>query len=555
MIMNKYACVLLLGAAASVASARASAQEACEVERFETPAGSLPINGPELDVICNEGATRYEAAVAKCGAPHEAACVAARRRGCHGWTSTDLDTVAKCYRATESSQPLPRQAQPLGAEAGPGAVGIIAQGAGDFLMSRAEQEVSLYAATELNKAVCKKYGASYFPKTCALLKEGEDETAPVGLGVLRRSVIEDVQALPKNVLSKVFSRLNDKQKLQACGLDVGYAFAIGLLDQRAVEPLFLPDPKSVGHLLLYRYATLEAEAPCDAFWKTVEQSAGRATNGAWVDLNSALAALSTKADPKESRRRVVLASIAVLKQLSAHQSDVALDEAGAIAVAIADQDWIGLVAATAAAQTLGPILLCKQGEGACELDSKARATLRLVGDVAAADSSEGVSSALARFAAPLGSWRRKYEGASLMLQGYVGAKYGVEWVEGDVRSGQVLSPALAIGLEVGGPLWSHGRLGFFFQAVDIGNVSSVRLSSEDDDNLARVEVAPDVTAAQLLAPGIFATFAPWKAPFAFSVGVDWVPALRTVVGADQRAAWHLTGGIVVDTPILELVHD
>jgi hypothetical protein len=529
------------------------------VEFFSQAPGAVSMSTAELGSVCGPGATAYDAAVQACPEPQRAKCLNARQEACKALTSTRLDTLAQCYRATDAKQlPLPTTGQ-AGAEAlGAGAVSIVAQGAADFLMTRAEQEVSLFAATELNKAICKQYGDAYFPKACTLLKEADETTLPIGLGVLRRAIIEDMRALPKHILLNVFNKLDPQQKNHACSLDVGYALGIGLWEQRELTVLFKPDPDPTknGHLLLHRYAVLSAEQPCTTLWSKIETAAKQPqTAGSWNTLYGAIAASSKAAPDPQKVGRVVRAAIAVLKQLSGNAADVALDEAGEIALAIVEEDWIGFVFAAASAKHLGPILLCKQKVATCTLDIKARASLRLIGDVASAQSSDGVASALERFAAPLGSWRRKYEGLSLMLQGYVGARVAHEWIKGDVKSGWVLAPSLALGLEVAGPLWSHGRLGFFAQVVDVGNVSSVRFASEEDENLASVEVAPDITAVQLLAPGGYVTFAPWKAPFAISVGAEWIPELRSVVGGERKSAFHVGAALLVDTPILEIAHD
>jgi hypothetical protein len=481
-----------------------------------------------------------------------------------------------------------------------GAVSIIAQGVGDFLVQRAEQEVALYAATELQRALCKKYGEAYFPKSCKLLTESDDDGEPVGLGVLRRAIVDDVRLLPANALVGVMGRLKLNDKSKACMLDVGHAFATGVLQEGTVAPLLEPNSDENGHLRLHKYRikTWDAAtknwksfAECDDTWNTIREAAKdlrivvplfkdltkdkgltEATNSArnvgtsrnftsrqlallelWGDLAGALNDILQGPAPKEASARAIRAGIALLKALLPEANRVAFDEAGAIAIAAIHGDWLGVIGAVAAADALGPVLLCRKNAESCVLDTKARATLRLVGDIAAADSSAGVTAALERFAAPLGSWRRKYnDGWYFMANGYVGGKFAGEWVK-DARPAMAMAPLLAVGLEAGRNVGTHARFGFFLQAVDLGNVSSVRLTEfkREDRNLLHVEVAPDVTAVQLLAPGLFFTVAPWKAPFALSLGADWVPELRTA-GGERKSAFHAGVALVVDTPLLEI---
>lgn len=595
----------------------AKAQEpppaACDKSWFKKDRDKTAIDPADLKAVCAADDEKFAEAMGRCAEDKER-CIRVRADACKALTATRTDDLAKCYHAAGDphfvvAPPAPAPPPPLPpadvsaraqAEglAAAGAVSIIAQGVGDFLVQRAEQEVTLYAATELQKALCQEYGDAYFPKSCELLKQSDEDNEPVGLGVLRRAVVEDVQALPANVLVSVMGRLQDEDKKKACVLDVGYAFTKGVLTEGTVAPLLEPDPDNGGHLRLIRYRIRAKDrstiAACDPTWeglkntsndlvkvigffKNVTQTKGLkdaatiaptlaknvgftpeqlALLNLWADLAEALNDVLQGPAPKEASARAIRAGVALLKELLPKKDGAAFDEAGAIAVAAVNADWIGVIGAVASAEHLGPVLLCRNSANPCVVDKKVRATLRLVGDVAVADSSEGVTAALERFAAPLGSWRRKYDGGwYLMANGYVGAKFAAEFVH-DARPATTLAPVLAVGLELGGNVGSLARMGVFFQAVDLGNVSSVRLNefSKDDPNLVHAEVAPDVTAAQLLAPGLFWTIAPWKAPFAVSVGADWVPELRTVSG-DQKPAFHAGISLVVDTPITEIWHE
>ena len=56
---------------------------------------------------------------------------------------------------------------------------------------RAEQEVSAFATVELFSRLCAADVKSVLPKTCALL-EGQDNGAnPIGLGLLKRTVVRE----------------------------------------------------------------------------------------------------------------------------------------------------------------------------------------------------------------------------------------------------------------------------------------------------------------------------------------------------------------------------
>jgi hypothetical protein len=125
------------------------------------------------------------------------------------------------------------------------------------------------------------------------------------------------------------------------------------------------------------------------------------------------------------------------------------------------------------------------------------------------------------------------------LQGYAGVLGAWERVVGRTHGLELedvfsLAPTLSVGVQLH---WSVGtraaeRLFVYFPLVDVGNVISVRLGSTDDDTLTNLEPLPDITWAQLFAPGAYVGLSLGRSPFDLGLGFNYVPALRRVSGDD-----------------------
>src|SRR5262245_47591935 len=109
---------------------------------------------------------------------------AARTKVCEAYpqigASPAYDLVARVYRASNPPLPRPPVGPPTGEPSDVHEQGLsaamAAQGLGNFLTERAEQEVSAFATVELFSRLCGSDVKSVLPKTCSLL-EGQDKGA------------------------------------------------------------------------------------------------------------------------------------------------------------------------------------------------------------------------------------------------------------------------------------------------------------------------------------------------------------------------------------------
>jgi hypothetical protein len=459
--------------------------------------------------------------------------------------------------------------------------GLFAQGLGDFLAQRAEQEVSAYATVELFSRACTSELKQVLVKTCNLLDAQGGGSEPVGLGVLRRAITYDLENSPQSFLKAVVNRVKDPiQRNGLCMVDVGIALNAGLLKERELAPLLELQTATDLKLKLYSVLTPLNGATltdaCDTTWKDLTDAVtGAETStdpsgiaGQILAIDDDLSALHTETATvkvhdlhADVATRIAALIEAVVTASGRAPNTAALDELAAIATAIWDKDWVGVVWATASSDTLGPILLCgemskedQEAKKGCRRDEKVRLVLSVVADIAQATTSDGVQAALNRVAAPIGTWRRKFDGFTFNLNGYVGAKVAYEIVPGAPTEGLALAPVLAVGLDFSNPIGPNQHWGLFLQAIDVGNVASVRLASKDSSSLTKVEATPDIEVAQLFAPGAYLTLAPLRAPFVIGLGGDFVPALRKTSNGRLHPAWHAGLFVAVDVPILEIAH-
>jgi hypothetical protein len=157
--------------------------------------------------------------------------------------------------------------------------------------------------------------------------------------------------------------------------------------------------------------------------------------------------------------------------------------------------------------------------------------LSFAADIAQAPNAEAAAAALERFAAPVGSYRRKRteDGVYGRLNGYVGAAAFVEWmkVRGNDWSTATagVSPTfwLPLGLEVGVGGFGNGHsLGLFVQAVDLGVLASWRLFGDGGS------AAPEVGFRQVFAPGAYFVWGLSSAPLTLAIGGELAPSLRSI---------------------------
>ena len=456
---------------------------------------------------------------------------------------------------------------------------VFAQGVGDFLTSRAEQEVSAYATVELFNRICSSDDVGFaLPATCQLLKEQDEGASPMGLGTLRRVVESDLRKLPQGlIVHELKVAKTQPQKNAVCAGDVAFGIA------NAVR-LKLDIGQILAQGKLREYATPKKETTaCDQIWKKVDGAfstisnplqgsangwgiAGIAGGGlaaadvplaeAALELAKAIQDLLAEKDAERAKelRLTVVAKSAAVVILVVPGHDELVAEASDVAGPLWNKDWSGAAAALATAQNLGQAILCGGEAKECKTDKQVRLVIGLAADIADAKESAAVQAALNRIAEPIGSWRRKGQDSfTLSLNGYAGVKGGAEWNKGVAANGGYLAPMLPIGVDLAWRAGS-GHLGMFFQVVDVGNVASVHLAPKEESGLTKVEADPDLTVLQLFAPGAYVMWAPVKSPFVIGVGASWVPSLRQTADGGRHSAFQVGGTLAVDVPILELVH-
>ena len=478
----------------------------------------------------------------------------------------DLDLMARVYyavtpklaRPMASAERAPNQAQGIGAPA-------VAEGIGNFLTSRAEQELSAYAAVELFARICDSENKTLMPKSCALLSGQNDGADPVGLGLLQRAVTSDLQRLPESTLRLAWGNAKTGDVKDAlCVVDAAYAITREVLEDPSQDPATVltkareqygafqpPDCNAV----VWDKLTLSIKITADLVTlkrdldvlRTVTDVATKRLYRSRVvaDVTTLVTdfGVSTVLDEELKRGKVVISASEMLKEL------------GAIATAVWNEDWVQAVSSVASADTLGHLVLCNNTSAQpCPAFDKTHTVLGIVGDIAAAKDSEGVQAVLNRVAQPVGTWRRKFRGkTTLSLNGYAGAKYAYESVQGGLDSGSALAPVLSLGLEWSLPC-AAGHVRLYGQVVDVGNVASVHFAKNNSSNLTQVEADPNVGFPELLAPGGYITFAPFEAPLVIGAGGDWVPHLRKATDGSKQSVWQLALMVSVDVPILELYH-
>ncbi len=473
---------------------------------------------------------------------------------------------------------------------------------GSFLAQRAEQEVSAFATVELFSRICESDTKRILPKTCELLEEQDEGANPVGLGLLKRTVEEDLVNLPQQLLETAFDRVEEARKpehgenantlarLEAtaktlCAIDVGVSFLQAMRAGRTLGDLFTVSDDGTPEVEgLKAYSTLSARTECKGTWAGVaknlpDRQQFSALNVAIDKVKQA----STLEEARAYRKQATELAADLLEGMLAESPRAYLGELTVLATAVLNHDWVTLVSSVTTSKHLAPVLLFKgpktettqegsasgvaapeakgmavsskaEVEAGGKKDGRFSLALSLAADIAAAESSGEVQGVLNRVSQPIGSWRRKFQDTlTFSLQGYAGAKYAREEVRGSAPAGTALAPILAVGLDLSFTVGSWGRLGVFAQAIDVGNVASVHLADEEDPNLTQVEAEPDISWPQLFSPGGYVVWAPFKAPFVLGAGGDWVPALRETSDG-PRSVWHLGAFVAVDVTILELAH-
>ena len=174
--------------------------------------------------------------------------------------------------------------------------------------------------------------------------------------------------------------------------------------------------------------------------------------------------------------------------------------------------------------------------------------LTLATEVAQARTGDEVDAAVSHFIAGGDSYMKKRStdrGWIATLNAYGGGQSGVELAGG--KGAAFAAPYLPLGIEIGlprpvhlvGPLnWVAGHADLFLQVLDLGALASWRLSHDVSDP------RPQVSVAQVFAPGAYIVFPLGDLPLSVGAGWSWSPQLRKLDRAGavvKRDAFRVPG--------------
>jgi len=166
--------------------------------------------------------------------------------------------------------------------------------------------------------------------------------------------------------------------------------------------------------------------------------------------------------------------------------------------------------------------------------------LPLLVELANAKSSDEVAKTLEAAAAPVGSYRVKYEKPTIAINALLGPALSYESLQSQGTESAVFSVFAPVGVHLTYPLSKWFHVGGFLSILDIGAVVSPRLKNEvevmqPDMSTETVLAETRVTFAQVLSPGMFLTLGLGNSPVVFGFGPSMVPALRQVKVVEMKA--------------------
>ncbi len=158
-------------------------------------------------------------------------------------------------------------------------------------------------------------------------------------------------------------------------------------------------------------------------------------------------------------------------------------------------------------------------------------------ELANAESSDQVARAIETAAAPVGSYRSKYERFTVSLNALLGLSGGMEWLDdGSTATDSPFFGLIApVGVHAAGPLSDNVHLGLMASVLDVGNLAAFRLKNEirAGSTTTSVEGTPRPSFAQVFGPGFYGTLGlglgtTRRSPFVMGAGVSLVPGGRQV---------------------------
>lgn len=197
-------------------------------------------------------------------------------------------------------------------------------------------------------------------------------------------------------------------------------------------------------------------------------------------------------------------------------------------------------------------------------------------EVANAKSSNEVATTLESAAAPVGSYKLKYQRPTVSINAFVGGLGGTELMRtpavGGANAETTRSPMIAGFAPVGihatlpfDPSESGGysfHVGALVSVIDVGALTTARFTTEvntSPDATQRTSASPNVGVGQIFSPGVYLTLGLFKTPLLIGGGASLGPGLRTVdtttkstgaVESDNISTVRIGGFVAMDLTLL-----
>ncbi len=170
-------------------------------------------------------------------------------------------------------------------------------------------------------------------------------------------------------------------------------------------------------------------------------------------------------------------------------------------------------------------------------------TIRLVhfiNDIAIADNAEDVEAAIDAFALPAGSFALKQKkGDYVAINAFPGFLGGIE--QTDLFEGESV---FSLGFTAPIGLYSKitNKLGVFVPIIDIAAPVRFRFDGDSD-----TKALPEFTFKNILSPGLYFTYSPWKSPLTFTFGAQYGPEFEKIIENNSEITTGETTAIITDS--------
>lgn len=486
-----------------------------------------------------------------------------------------------------------------------------------FVVDRAKAESILYLSQQLRRTLCMGEAQPYFRNLCVALGDLDVKIQLSAMGTyLQAAAQKDLEELPDVMLGQVACK-NPQAAPTMMAARLGLAFyrearasrhplEIARSLQYVESPCAqgtctaLMDAVKVGSRLtdaIQRqsgWELLPLAAPDDLKWRHYALGA-LFTFEAEQGLQIPDADIATALDVLDGSQHEVVAIANALQQMSAEPDkykplDMAVQVTRAVSVLVqlgaeGSQRWLHLTPEQTHALRVardvahfgersmddrrpGPLALAlndlrvslKQDAPELQLPAVVDRGMPLVVELANATSSDQVAKTLETAAAPVGSYRRKFERFTVSLNALVGVSGGMEWLEdgSTATNSPVLSLTAPVGVHAAWPTSDNLHLGVMVSVLDLGNLAAFRLKNEVQGGTTTVRNLPRASFSQVFGPGFYGTVGLGlgttpRSPLLVGAGVSVVPGGRevtTATGTTEHTAVRASLFLAVDVTLL-----